>query len=222
MDFEEFFTSHKKNVIGVGVGLILSLTLFLLFLLFHESPKIQKEEVDFLQSSTISSHKKSEKVVKTSHSSSLEIYVDVKGAVKHPGMYHLSEGKRVDDAIKLAGGTTDLADVSQVNYALLLTDQMIVYVPQIGEETQKGVLDSGKNNGMARDGKICSKEEKQVNLNTATLEELKGLTGIGEKKAQKIIDYREEKGKFSKVDDLQNVDGFGVKTIEKLRKNLTV
>lgn len=223
MDFEEFFTSHKKSVIGIGIGLVLSLTVFIFFLFFYESPKIQKEEVDFLQSSTISSHKeRNEKIVKTSNSSPSEIYVDVKGAVHHPGMYHLPEGKRVNDVVKLAGGITDSADTNQVNYARLLTDQMVVYVPRLGEETQKGVLNSEKNNGVVGNGEIHSKEEKQVNLNTATLEELKCLTGIGDKKAQKIIDYREGKGKFSKVDDLQNVDGFGAKTVEKLRENLTV
>jgi competence protein ComEA len=128
-------------------------------------------------------------------------------------MYCLTNDKRVNDVIKMAGGLTEQADAKQVNYALKLVDQMLVYIPQIDEVVASNISTTNSPN---------PKTDKKINLNTATLEELQTLTGIGAKKAQKIIDYREANGLFTKVDDLQNVNGFGAKTVEKLKDNLTV
>ncbi|MDR0691360.1 MAG: helix-hairpin-helix domain-containing protein [Streptococcaceae bacterium] len=211
MDFEEFWLTRKRWIIG-GV-VIISLMVLCLLLIFHLPPKHEAEDNDFLRPvDNSSANKQNKEVSKTSHSSS-KIYVDVKGAVNRPGMYCLPDGKRVDDVVKMAGGLTDQADAKQVNYALKLVDQMMVYVPQIGEAVANNVSTTNSSN---------PKMEKKINLNTATLEELQTLTGIGVKKAQKIIDYREANGLFVKVDDLQNVSGFGAKTVEKLKDNLTV
>ncbi|MDR1521553.1 MAG: helix-hairpin-helix domain-containing protein [Streptococcaceae bacterium] len=211
MNFEEFWLAKKRLIIGVVI--IINLMVLCLLLFLHLSPPKKAEDVDFLQSTNISLDKQKQEISKTSNSASSAIYVDVKGAVNKPGMYSLADGKRVNDVIKMAGGLTDQADTKQVNYALKLVDQMIVYIPQIGEIVENNVSTISSTN---------QKVNKKINLNTATLEELQTLTGIGAKKAQKIINYREANGLFTQVDDLQNVDGFGAKTVEKLKESLTV
>ncbi|MDR1473211.1 MAG: helix-hairpin-helix domain-containing protein [Lactobacillales bacterium] len=211
MDFEEFWLAKKRWIIS-GV-VIISLMILCLFLIFHLSSKQEIEDNDFLRSIKNSSTDKQKKGTAETSSSSSKIYVDVKGAVYKPGMYCLTNDKRVNDVIKMAGGLTEQADAKQVNYALKLVDQMLVYIPQIDEVVASNISTTNSSN---------PKTDKKINLNTATLEELQTLTGIGAKKAQKIIDYREANGLFAKVDDLQNVNGFGAKTVEKLKDNLTV
>jgi len=211
MDFEEFWLAKKRWIIS-GVAVV-SLIVLCLFLIFHLSSKQEIEDNNFSCLKNTPSTDKQKKEIAKKFSSSSKIYVDVKGAVYKPGMYCLTNDKRVNDVIKMAGGLTEQADVKQVNYALKLVDQMVIYIPQIGEVVANNISATSSSN---------SKTDKKVNLNIATLEELQTLTGIGAKKAQKIIDYRETNGLFTKIDDLQNVNGFGAKTVEKLKDNLMV
>ena len=140
------------------------------------------------------------------------ITVDVKGAVKSPGIYNLPLGSRVHDAVQKAGGMTENADSKNLNLAQKVSDESLVYVPS-KEETD--IQEASPNT-------TSSKESKKVNINKASLEELKQVKGLGGKRAQDIIDYRETKGTFKSVDDLKNVSGIGAKTIEKLKDYVTV
>jgi competence protein ComEA len=143
----------------------------------------------------------------------LEIYVV--GAVAKPqSRLSLPVGSRVEDAIAGAGGALPNANLDVVNLAQVLRDGDMVYVPLQGEavgETVGPDISTPTLNA-----------PRLVNLNTATLEELMELPGIGEAKAQDIIDYREANGPFKTIEDLDNVTGFGKLTIENLRPYITV
>jgi len=138
------------------------------------------------------------------------IYIDVKGAVVKEGVYVMTKGLRVKDVIDRAGGFLDSADTNKVNLAAKLLDEMVIYIPEIGEEEFEVISPDYKND----DGKI--------NINTASLEQLQNLTGVGPSKAEGIISYREENGPFQKPEDLLNVSGIGEKTLNKFIEQVVV
>ncbi len=143
------------------------------------------------------------------------IKVDVKGAVNRPGVYIADSGDRVIDLIADAGDFTSEANKDQVNLAQVVEDQMVILVPEIGDEGVGGVTTGPETSlGGSSDGKI--------NLNTATQAELETLTGVGPSKALSIIDYREKTGKFQSVEDLKKISGIGDKTFEKLKDSIKV
>lgn len=144
-----------------------------------------------------------------------DIVVDVKGAVKNPGIYHLPPDSRVYQAIEAAGGATEEADVNRLNLADFLTDGVAVVVPVDGEDPVDLAPMTGSVNGGGQTG-------GKVNVNRATEEELQTLPGIGPAKAAAIIRDREENGPFKTVDDLTRVSGIGEKTLENMRENVTV
>ncbi|MGX7078416.1 helix-hairpin-helix domain-containing protein [Globicatella sanguinis] len=147
------------------------------------------------------------------------IYVDVKGEVRDPGVYQLSNGARVMDAIESAGGLTNEADEDQLNLALLLSDQMVIVVPNINQTL---VEEFSMVNHFANEIDEDPHNELKININVADVAELTLLPGIGEKKAQAIIDYREEYGSYQTIEDLMNVSGIGQKTFDKLSSMISV
>ena len=139
------------------------------------------------------------------------IFVDIKGAVKNPGVYQMKSGDRVKDALDAAGGLTEEADSQKVNLAQRVEDQMVIVVPKVGEEATE--IPSGvTSKEAAKDGK--------VNINTATVEELKTLKGVGEKKAEAIIEYRKKNGSFKTKEDLMKVRGIGKKLFESFQERI--
>lgn len=148
----------------------------------------------------------------------LPVVVDVKGAVKFPGVYELTAEKRIIDAIRLAGGYTDEAETRFVNHAQKLHDEMVIYIPEKGEDLEQISL-AGQVLGSASSNKG---ESNKVNINTADETELSTLPGIGPTKAQAIISYRDEMGPFQTIDDLKNISGIGDKTFEKLKELIIV
>ena len=139
------------------------------------------------------------------------IFVDIKGAVKNPGVYQMKVGDRVKDALEAAGGLTEEADSQKVNLAQRVEDQMVIVVPKVGEEAE--AIPAGATS------KEASKEGK-VNINTATVEELKTLKGVGEKKAEAIIEYRKKNGSFKTKEDLMKVRGIGKKLFESFEERI--
>ena len=139
------------------------------------------------------------------------IFVDIKGEVKNPGVYQMKAGDRVKDALDAAGGLTDEADSQKVNLAQRVEDQMVIVVPKVGEEATE--IPAGvTSKEAAKDGK--------VNINTATVEELKTLKGVGEKKAEAIIEYRKKNGSFKTKEDLMKVHGIGKKLFESFQERI--
>lgn len=148
------------------------------------------------------------------------IFVDVKGAVKMPGVYKLQQGDRLIDAINEAGGYLAEANANVLNHALKVTDEMVIYVPLIGENIEDFKLFQDiQSNPTATS---VDSSSNKINLNTATEAELTTLPGIGPSKAQAIIDYRETVGRFKVIEDLKNVSGIGDKTYEKLKDQIDV
>ncbi|OMP67619.1 helix-hairpin-helix domain-containing protein [Domibacillus epiphyticus] len=165
----------------------------------------------------------SEEIQKEEDPVPVEVAIDVKGAVKMPGIYTITSDNRVNDAIKKAGGLTEQADPAAVNLAQKVHDEMVIYVPTIGEEAPPVTTSStqaGSSAGSA--GTPEGVDHPLINLNTADLSGLQELPGIGEAKAQAILDYRESDGPFKAVEDLKNVSGIGDKTFEKLASHITV
>jgi competence protein ComEA len=142
------------------------------------------------------------------------LLVDVKGAVVKSGVYELRQGTRVKDAVEAAGGFTEGADSKGVNLAALLQDEMVVYVPMIGEE-QSNVPAQGSTPANTQSG-----VDDKISINTATSEELQKIPGIGATRAESIIKYREEKGAFKKIEDLLEISGIGEKTLEKMKDKI--
>lgn len=140
-----------------------------------------------------------------------EIKVYVTGLVKSPGVYTMKDGDRIDDAIKLAGGALEGADLSNINLAEKVKDEQMIKIPKVGEDNSStgGIGDVKK-----ADGKI--------NINKATKEELDTLPGIGEVTAQRIIDFREQHGNFQKIEDIMNVSRIGPKLFEQIKDKITV
>ncbi|MDQ0156030.1 helix-hairpin-helix domain-containing protein [Robertmurraya andreesenii] len=142
-----------------------------------------------------------------------EILVDVKGAVQKPGVYKAKMGERVIDLIDRAGGVTEAADSKAINFAMRVTDEMVLYVPHIGEEVENVDMTASAS-GESNSGKI--------NLNKASQSELETLPGIGPVKAQAIIEYRDSSGPFKAIEDIMEISGFGQKTFEKLKEHISV
>lgn len=151
---------------------------------------------------------------KTEESSTQEavIFVDIKGEVKKPGVYQMKVGDRVKDAIEAAGGMTAEADSQKVNLAQRVEDQMVIVVPKIGEEGDAAIPAGETRKEATKEGK--------VNINTATVEELKTLKGVGEKKAEAIIEYRKKNGSFKTKEDLMKVRGIGKKLFESFEERI--
>ena len=123
----------------------------------------------------------------------------------------MKSGDRVKDALEAAGGLTSEADSQKVNLAQRVEDQMVIVVPKVGEEATE--IPAG----------VTSKEaskEGSVNINTATVEELKTLKGVGEKKAEAIIEYRKKNGSFKTKEDLMKVRGIGKKLFESFQERI--
>ncbi|WP_288203300.1 helix-hairpin-helix domain-containing protein [uncultured Streptococcus sp.] len=210
----EKIKEYKIIVICAGLGLALGG-----FFLLKPSTQTSVKETNLpAEVAAISKDSSSEKVVKKEEKEESPgqdlITVDVKGAVKSPGIYDLPVGSRVHDAVQKAGGLTEEADSKSLNLAQKISDEALVYVPTKGEEAASQQATSGTT--------PSSSKEKKVNLNKASLEELKQVKGLGGKRAQDIIDHREANGKFKSVDELKKVSGIGAKTIEKLKDYVTV
>ena len=204
----EKIKEYKIIVICASLGMVLGGFFFL-------KPVAQtpaKESNLQTEVTTVSKDEKEDKNQKEEVVEQDLITVDVKGAVKSPGIYDLPVGSRINDAVQKAGGLTDNADSKSINLAQRISDESLVYVPTKEEATSQEAHSNASN----------TKENKKVNLNKASLEELKQVKGLGAKRAQDIIDHRESNGKFKSVDELKKVSGIGAKTIEKLKEYVTV
>lgn len=140
----------------------------------------------------------------------VEWMVDVKGAVKNPSVYSMEEDARVIDAIHLAGGFTKEADQNMVNLAEKITDEMVIYVAEVGDEHDVAIIPQAN----------AAKEENGLRINDATKEEIETLNGIGPSKADAIIAYRDEHGPFQTVDEILKVSGIGEKTLANFQDDI--
>ena len=170
----------------------------------------------------------------------LKIKVDIKGAVKNPGVYEVEENSRVSDVIKISGGLTKDADTSVINLSKNVVDEMviIIYTKDEINEMKKGstsikyiekecICPKLENDACIENSidnvpdNNSSSTSGKISLNNASLDELMTLNGIGEKKAQAIIEYR-KKHSFKSIEEILEVDGIGTVTYEKIKDRLTI
>lgn len=174
------------------------------------------------------------------------VFVDVKGAVNTPGVYEIDSDKRIIDAINLAGGLSNEADTINLNLSKRVTDEMYIIVytkteiynykkdngnKEISCASVECVCPNSNNNGCITNNTNSTtsdiKEEKndsnlKISINSASKEELMKLSGIGESKADAIISYRNENGKFTSIDEIKNVSGIGDSIFEKIKDNIVL
>lgn len=210
----EKIKSHKWETTGIIVGLLL----FGILGLNHFGTHHKEDNLNINLEKKVSTitEKKVPMISHVKDKVSNQVTVDVKGAVNHPGVYSLPSQSRVTDAIKRAGGLSNLADSKSVNLAQKLQDETVIYVAQKGEKIT--VVEEEKANNIATQGNSKGK----INLNKADLSSLQTISGVGAKRAQDILDYRDSQGVFKTIDDLKNVSGIGEKTLEKLRQDVTI
>ena len=206
-------------IVGVCGIVLLGIAVFLLVIQQEKEDKELLIETLSTTEVTVDTKKEQE----NNESKSTKIYVDISGAVKQPGVYQLPEGSRLFDLLKQAGGLTEDAAIQTVNQAMIIQDQQkIIILTQ--NQAQSIDTENINNNGHLEEksDEKSSKEAGKLNINQADLTQLQQLSGIGEKKAQAIIDYRNENGSFKTIEDLAKVTGIGEKTVEKLRDSITI
>ena len=228
--------NNKQKIIVLIIGFIIAV---LIFIILYKIFYVEDEEIiieNQIEENLLNEEEEQDK--KTSKIGILEskktVTVHVIGEVNSPGVVTLDEGSRIIDAINAAGGKTEDADLTKVNLAYVIEDGVQIYIPSIKETSKKN--DEGEEKEIeymtdeAGDGIIITSEsqenddEKQimVNINTANLEKLQTLPGIGESIAKKIIEYREENGKFKTIEDIKNVSGIGESKFNNIRDKITV
>ena len=160
----------------------------------------------------------------TNNSPTTEVTVYISGAVKTEGVITMSSEDRLSDAIKVMGGIVEGADMNAINLAEKLVDGKHYIIPKQGEQIPNDVNAGGGVSGASTQTAGGSERGQGglVNLNTATIEQLDTLPGVGEATANKIITYREENGGFKSIEDLKNVKGIGDKKFEEIKGNICV
>lgn len=210
--WEKLKVHWQLLVIG---GLVLALG-SVIWLMMGNSAEVEEENsLDDLLAAQMEVATEEEVERVESKSSEPELFmVDVKGEVHAPGVYELPADGRVKDAIAMAEGLTDEANELAINFAQKVEDQMVIYVPH--EDDDSGLPENTTAGAGEASGATV------ININTASEQELMTLSGIGQAKAQQIIQYREENGLFDTPEDLMNVSGIGEKSFETLKDSIKV
>ena len=229
-----FTYRHKKQIILVCLGLVLLLVIGSFFIYKNYTAE-NKEEKNIVLNT--------KKDIKKDEEEEEEVYyqVDIKGEVINPGIYTVKEGSRVIDVIRLAGDLTEVADTSVLNLSKKVKDEMVIIVYSYDEVVnftatkEKEEIEQEaclSQNGIQNDACIKDSTDDtssssvvisgKLSLNTATLDELMTLPGIGESKAQAIIEYREEVGAFQNIEELKEVSGIGDAIFDQIKENITI
>lgn len=178
--------------------------------------------------------KKKEKKEEKKETALNKVIIDIKGEIANPGVYELTDSNNVNDAINMAGGLTQKSDTSNINLSKKLVDEMVIIVyskeeiKKMKESTEK--ICPPCNNACIEETDEKSKlnenseakPSSKININTASKEELLSLNGIGETKAEAIIEYRTKNGKYNSIEDIKNVSGIGEAAFEKIKDQITI
>ena len=205
---EDVVLFFRQNVKSIILAFVCSLVLIIGGLFYFNKNKT--EDYSGVSFSNIS-NETNNKDEKAENRHDEKIFVDVKGAVKHPGVFETTKDKRVKDLIEEAGGLLDDADTSTLNLSQKVKDQMVIYVLKHGEKP-KQISDSSSS----------SSNTDVININTANKEQLMKISGVGKTKAEAIIAHREKNGDFKKKEDITKVHGIGKATFEKIKDKIEV
>lgn len=186
---------NKKLIIIISIIFVI-----ILFVFFNNNKDDEVEIIEQIENK-VDVNIEEDKDVK-------QIIVHITGCIKKQGVVEINEGARIIDVIEAAGGVTEEADITKVNLAYIVKDAQKIYIPSIydKEDTEYITLNNGEN--VIVEDKYGG-ESDMVNINTATQTELESLSGIGPSIALKIINYREEHGKFKSIEEIKEVPGIG-------------
>ena len=188
----------------------------IIFILYKNNSNSKEEVVDIF---------KEPEEIKQEESNSKKVIVDIKGMINNPGVYEVDSDLRVNDVIELAGGLKEGADTSNINLAKLVSDEMTIIIYSTEEVLEKFKQEVCICNCPYIQNDACinsNNDSNLININTAGIEELTTLTGIGDVKAEAIIKYRSEVGKFKTKEEILNVEGIGEALFEKIKDDITV
>ncbi|MBU5668969.1 ComEA family DNA-binding protein [Peptoniphilus sp. MSJ-1] len=190
--------------------IIISILLIIIGYQYYVSSNVSNENylLDINTSKEFKNNKEEIEIENKNESKSGEIYVHISGAVKNPGLLKLNSDSRIVDALEKAGGPIDDADLDKINLAKKLNDEEKIYIPKIGE-VETPMVNSLTSIPSSNSGPL-------ININTADSSELQKIPGVGEKTAEKIINYRLN-SQFSSIEDIKNVDGIGDKKFESMK-----
>lgn len=223
-EFKELILLHKESIKKAA----LPVTVVVALLFFWISGEIEKKEVSFEDNvvsdetfeSNINSDFSTEENANVEANS--EIYVDIGGCVYNPGVYKVKQGTRLFEVIEKAGGLTEKADTNNINRAEAVYDgqKILIYATEssFDQETDNALT----NENPTSDGYITSGNNGKININTANFDKLQEIPGVGPSTAQKIIDYRQNVGRFTNIEDIKNVSGIGDKTFANMKEYITV
>ncbi|MBV4439493.1 helix-hairpin-helix domain-containing protein [Clostridium tyrobutyricum] len=201
-------SNYKKKIVGSCIILIV----FIIFLIVgytNSKPANVSSNEDIFRQEGV----KNQKTQDNKSYGTITVYIN--GQVKNPGVYELKNDSRVEDLVKISGGFKDTADTYSLNLAKKLKDEDYIHVDEIKKDGD------GKNNSN-KDEKSGLSDNGTVNINKASKEELKSIPGVGDVTAENIIEYREQNGDFSSIEDIKNVNRIGDKTFEKLKDKIDV
>ncbi len=223
---EELFKDKKKLGIYIVILILLTILGFNYYRDGYKDLKKNDNEDIFVEQNNSSynaadfeneSNSTSELSEKSIPLKDKNIVVEIKGEVKKPDVYTLEDESIVKDVIDLAGGVTEEADLSDINRAKKLQNHELIYIRNKNEINNKA-----EDNTIVNSTETTTNTNNMVNLNSATLEELKTLNGIGDAKANGIVEYREKNGGFTSIDQIKEVDGIGEKMFEKIKDKIEV
>ncbi len=203
-----YFTKKEKLIILIVIVLIALISFYKILNPNPDVDIIEEEKIEETKEK-IEETKDIDEDIKVNEEIVEKIMIHISGAVENPGVYELKYGSRVIDLVELSGGLNDNASLDSVNLARKLEDEEKIYIPIIGEEIEELVESSG------------NKSDNKININNCTKEELITLPGIGEKTAEKILNYREE-NKFEKIEDIMEVPGIGEKKYDDIKDMITI
>ena len=232
---KEYFMKLSKNqkIMIIAIAAII----LIVFLILHGIFYSNNNELVITNESNETSDEKWEAISSNSYAKKDgKIVINVVGEVNNPGVVTLDEGARIIDAINAAGGKTDKADISEINLAYVLDDGVRLYIPSFSEMKEKKLdnstnskdtisSDTGVSNIVTEEvavEKNNTNEIKKININKASKEELKQLSGVGDSVAQAIIDYRQKNGKFNTIEDIKKVPGIGESKFSNIQKMISV
>lgn len=219
---KEIIDEYKLKII-ITLFVIIGILLIALFIMMTGQHSDQSDSVQNSQMSSTNNMQHANQTSEGMHRHYQSEFIDIEGAVKRPGVYQFTNNMRIDDAVNLAGGLNSSADRKHINLAKKLIDQQTVYIPVKGEI--KGIPQSVNDNGDSGSGSNSTDSSNgsgKINLNTADVKQLQTIDGIGEKRAEKIIDYRKSHGNFSKIDDVKNISGIGDKFLANIKAHVTL
>ena len=193
----------KKYIVIFAISIVLIISLVSITFLYQEEPvEIESDYISYVETTTTDNTK--------------TFYVDLKGAVKKPGVYKVKEGTIVNELIKLAGGLKKNAYTDNINLAKAVSSQEVIYINTVNE-----IKTTVTTQSLVTTSNIQNTSTKLININTASINELTSLSGIGESKALAIVAYRTQ-SPFKSIEEIKNVDGIGDSAFAKIKDNITI